>query len=373
MKAAILANDQPGFIKPMAAGLQKMLRSLGNDADVFPEGLAMLNYGVLRSPQLRLKNKLKSLVNLAKPAHFLLQQHVSWFDLRIFENKLAQYDVIIVVCNIPDSFLANKLPGVERLRQKVQRPVVLYQNYYLATRGAWHQKIISTGGNTKGYGLERYDWYLAASVVSEYPLSKQAHPYSLIGQDLRDASLVANTKPTFKVLLDFERKGFEQIRQLQIQVLEQANIEYTQLKGRYSPADIRQLYRQHSAFFLSFRESFGLPIVENQLCGSYIFTPFKNWAPSHYINKSLHVSGEGDLGDNFMVYGNKSEKLRQQLLTCQANHQAEQNEQRFQAQYPALYQGDLTQLKNFVAKLSRGKINCTSHLQHHKLNLGING
>lgn len=371
MKAAILANDQPGFIKPMAAGLQKMLRSLGHDVDVFPDGLAMLNYGAFKAAQERLKNRAKSLINLVKPERFLLKQHVSWFDLKRFEAKLAQYDVIIVVCHIPDAFLANKLLGIERIRQKVQRPVVLYQNYYLATRGDWSQKIITLGGNNKGYGLERYDWYLAASVVSESPLSKQAHPYSLIGQDLRDASLVAEAKPSFKVLLDFDRKGFEQFRQLQIQALEQTNIEYTQLKGRYSQADIRQLYRQHSALFLSCRESFGLPIVENQLCGSYIFTPFKNWAPSHYINKSLHASGEGDLGDNFMVYDNDVEKLKQQLLSCQKNHPGEQIEQSFKRQYRALYQGDLRQLSNFVTKLARGEINCTSHVRHQELNLGI--
>jgi hypothetical protein len=371
MKVAILADNQPGFIQPMADGLKKMLDRAGVTAEVFPDGLAILNYGALNGLHTGFKNLLKSTVNLAKPQHFLLQQHASWFEVKHFEVKLTQFDLIVVVCNIPDAFLAKRLNRIERIRMQTDRPIVLYQNYYLATRGQWSRKIKDPANYGGGFGLERYDWYLSASAVSEFPLSKEPHPYSLIGHDLNDGSLFAQADKPFTVLLDFNRKGFEDYRQIQIQALKETNTEYTQLSGRYSQKEIRQLYRQCSALFLSFRESFGLPVVENQLCGNYIFAPHKNWLPSHYINKSVHETGEGDLGSNFIIYDNELNKLKLLIRECRKHYQPEDSVAYFKSEYPALYHGDLTELKAFLDKVSRGEITGDTHRHHATLNYGI--
>lgn len=365
MKVAILAAPQPGFIPPMARGFKKMLGRLEVEAEIFTNGLAMLNYSHTHRLKTAAKNGLKSALNMVRKSSFLLQQNVTPTELKAFETRLGEFDLIVVICHIPDAFLADKLCGIERLRQQFKTPIVLYQNYYLPTRGDWAERIKARGG----FGLERYDWYLPASVVSEYALTQdvltqdtttpEPHRFSLIGHDLRDDSLFVESnkadKP-FKVLLDFERKGFEAFRALQIEALEQTNTDYTQLSGRYSLADIRQIYRQHSALFLSFRESFGLPVVENQLCGNFIFAPHKKWVPSHYIDKPLHQAGEGALGVNFRIYDNQLETLKAQIIQCRENYQPKQVVVDFKRQYPQLYHGDLEALQGLLAKVGAGNL-----------------
>ncbi|MFT4929174.1 MAG: hypothetical protein ACI8WB_005304 [Phenylobacterium sp.] len=376
LRVAILAADQPGFVSPMAKGLQKMLSAVGAEAEIFSQGLAMLNFSTAGQVKTLVKNRLKAIVNQVQPQRFLLQPQVSATEVKQFLAHLSGFDVIVVVCHIPDAFLAAKLSGIEKIRQNATTqqsiPIVLYQNYYLATRGDWYQKI----KGADGFGLERYDWYFAASVVSEYPLSSECHPYSHIGHDLADGSLyVEPTKAQlpFKVLLDFERPGFEQYRLLQIEALEKTNTPYTQLRGRYSLADIRAIYRAHSALFLSFRESFGLPIVENQLCGNTIFAPYISWVPSHQLDKPLSQAGLGTVGRNFKLYDNQLEPLMAQIEHCRDNYQPDQVVADFQQQYPQLAGGDLVALQGFVDKVANGEISGCSHQHHGALNDGISG
>lgn len=371
MKVAILANNQPGFIRPMAAGLKKMLDSQGVKAEIFPNGLAILNYRMIKTFEAHMKNAVKSVFNLVRKRQYLLQKNISWFTVEKFEAQLSRFDLIVVVCNLPDAFLAKQLSRIEKIRTQTNIPIVLYQNYYLASRGDWSRQIMDPAIYGGGFGLERYDWYLVASAVSEYPLSNECHPYSLIGHDLRDGSLYAELDKPFRVLLDFKRKGFESFRQLQIQALEETNTEYLQLSDHYDAHEINMLYRQHSAIFLSFRESFGLPVVENQLCGNIIFAAHKNWVSSHYINKSVHVAGEGALGRNFIIYDNELDKLKTLIRECQKNHQPEKVVAYFREDYPALYHGDLVALKAFLYKLSVGEITGDSHLRYAVLNNGI--
>jgi hypothetical protein len=367
MKIAILANNASSFIKPMAIGLQIMLKQLSVQADIFDIGLAALNYSDSNTLKIKCKNTIKSVINLVQQKAFALHQTTNLADVKHFESQLNEYDAIIVVCNIPDAFERHKLHRIESIREKLKIPIILYQNYYLATRGAWSRKIIKSGG----FGLERFDWYLAASVSSIYSLSQEPHPCSVIGHDLTDNILKPNNNKSFKVLLDFKRKGFEHFRALQIQALEQTNTPYTQLCGTYSQAEIKSIYQQHSALFLSFKESFGLPIIENQLCGNYIFTPFNHWVSSHYIKKSVYQSGEGLLGDSFIVYNNDLQQLKNTLIECENNYNSEKIYQQFKAQYPQFYQGDLTVLKTFIDKLNNGEIHANSHQQYLSLNKGI--
>ncbi|MFT5161736.1 MAG: hypothetical protein ACI9FJ_000302 [Alteromonadaceae bacterium] len=378
MKVAILAAEQPGFVMPMANGLQKMLNAIGITTEVFPQGLLMLNYSNSQPLKTLVKNTLKKMVNRVRPQRFLLQQGVTGDQVSQFEKHLQSFDAIVVVCHIPDAFRADRLNRLEHIRQlnptnSLKRPaIVLYQNYYLATRGHWYERIKADGG----FGLERYDWYFAASVTSDYPLSDDSHPVSLIGHNLGTDDLFVNdnkTEQPFKVLLDFTRKGFEKYRELQIEALEKTATPYYQLTGRYSLSEIRALYREHCALFLSFRESFGLPIVENQLCGNYIFAPYKSWTPSHYLAKPLSQAGEGELGSNFRIYDHHLETLVKQIEHCRQNYQPQQLVANFTAQYPHLYQGDTQALHIFFAQLTSGDINAESHRQHVQLNQHIVG
>lgn len=364
MKVAVIAEDRHGFIKPMSLGLNRMLHSLGVQTHYFDRGLAMLDHHFAYSLKIEGRNWLKRAINKIKPRSFELQQTVSSKEVAAFEQQLEDFDLIIVVCPLPKSFIADQLPGIERLRLKTNVPIVLYQNYYLATRGDWPAKIKDPKNYGGGFGLERFDWYLGASVVSEYPLSQKQHPFSLIGHDLRADNLGLEDKAEFRVLLDFPQKGFESYRQRQIDALNACDIPYTELKGRYSQDEIRSLYRSHCALFLSFRESFGLPIVENQLCGNLIFTPFARWAPSHFINKSVYDPGEAALGSNFVVYDNDLEQLKSQLIKARARFSPERNLAQFKKDYPHLYSGDLEALKKLLVDVESGRIDGSSHLQY---------
>lgn len=377
MKVAILGENKPGFIQPMSLGLTTMLTRLGVESQYFCDGLALLNYqqhaGFKNGVKSRTKRLVKRTINRFKAHRYLLQQTTTVRQFKAFKAQLADFDLIVVVCHIPTAFISSELAGIEKIRSLFDIPIVLYQNYYLATRGRWFKDIVNPVKYGGGFGLERYDWYLAASIVSEYALTGEGHPCSVIGHDLVDDSLSVDTHKPFKVLLDFERKGFEQFRALQLRALAETGTPYTQLSGRYSQQQIRALYCEHSALFLSFRESFGLPIVENQLCGNFIFSPYKYWTPSHYLNKRAVQSGEGGLGSNFRVYENDLEQLKLQLQQCKDNHQPQQVREIFEAQYPQFYHGDLGALKIMLDKVTAGEIHGRSHLDHEKFNVGIVG
>ncbi|NQZ06005.1 MAG: hypothetical protein HRT35_02495 [Algicola sp.] len=373
MKVAILGENKPGFIQPMSLGLTSMLTRLGVESQYFPDGLALLNYQQQASVKNRAKMRVKKTINRFIPQRFVLQQNVTAKQLKVFEAHLPDFDLIVVVCHLPTAFINTELAGIEKIRTMFELPIMLYQNYYLATRGKWYKNIVNPANYGGGRGIERYDWYLAASIVSEYPLTGVGHPCSVIGHDLVDDSLCINAGIPFKVLLDFERKGFEKYRRTQLRALAETNTPYTQLSGRYSQQQIRALYCEHSALFLSFRESFGLPIVENQLCGNFIFSPFKHWTPSHFIGKSVYDRGEGDLGRNFRIYDNDVEKLKAQLIKCREHYQPQQVRDDFAAQYPQLYHGDLDALQAVLDKVSSGEIHGRSHLGYEKLNAGIVG
>ncbi len=377
MKVAVLGENKPGFIQPMSLGLTTMLTRLGVESQYFPDGLALLNYqqqaGLKNNVKSKSKRFVKSTINRFKPQRYLLQQTVTRKQLKAFEAHMAEFDLIVVVCHIPTAFVRRELAGIEKIRSMFDIPIILYQNYYLGTRGNWYQNIVKPTNYGGGFGLERYDWYLAASVISEYPLTGEGHPCSVIGHDLVDDSLNVNTDKPFKVLLDFERKGFEKYRAIQLRALEETGTQYTQLSGRYSQQQIRALYSEHSALFLSFRESFGLPILENQLCGNFIFSPYKHWAPSHYLNKQAVQNDEGLLGSNFRVYENDLERLKLQLVQCKAHYHPQQVREVFEAQYPQFYHGDLGALKIMLDKVIAGQIHGRSHLEYEKLNAGIVG
>lgn len=377
LSIAILAEDSPGFITPMAHGLVKMLSKFDVHSHVFYDGLQQLEYTDSSHLKQHSKNLVKKVLNVFKQRQYRLQQVIADESHQHFIRQLAQFDAVVVVCPLPRSFDKHCLVALESLRQQLGIPFVLYQNYYLATRGPWYQQIKASGG----FGLERFDWYLAASITSDFPLHNVlSHPVNVIGHDLVDDSLNCEwgykAKQPFTVLLDFERSGFEAERKIQIAALEQLDIPFTCLKGEYSLAQIRQMYREHHGLMLSFRESFGLPIIENQLCGNLIFTPSALWVPSHYLDKPIEQAGAGDLGDNFVVYHDLA-SLKAALTQAKSRHEngdiytSQLCFRRFVDQYPQYYHGVSAQLELFLQRLNRGEINSFSHLDHAKLNDSI--
>jgi glycosyltransferase involved in cell wall biosynthesis len=188
----------------------------------------------------------------------------------------------------------------------------------------------------------------------------------IIGSKLTNKYLQPRQKE-FKALIDFKRKNYLPERKIQIQILKKLNIPFTILSKRYKYSEICKIYSEHSIYFLAHRESFGLPIVELQNCGCYIFTPHKRWAPSHYINKSIYSRGEGNLNNNFIVYNNDPDQLEKKIVEIKSNYLAKKVVKEFIKKNSNLYKGNLNNLSIFIKKLKSKKINYTSHQNYKKL------
>jgi hypothetical protein len=367
MKIAILADDGASFVKPMADSLAKMLLEIGEQPTVYYSGTHFLRFLAAAQFENNPTSYSKTvLIDIAKTIanpffKFRYKRHLLFTSFSTLANDLSNSDVIIVVTDPRTAF--RPVFGIEELRRKCRVPIVLYVN---ANVMLW-PGTINTKQRHGGFGLERYDWYLYTSSIHENPLPRSYDVFSVVGIDLRGNTLYPEQKDFFAIL-DFPRKGFEGERAIQMQALEETNTSYYQLDRPMTIEGIRNIYRKSCIFFISCEETFGLPIVELQLCGSYIGTPYKQWAPSHYINKNMHEKGEGDLGTNFIVYDNDKETLKTRIIRIRSNYNPRAVIKEFADAYPHLYRGDIRALQNFVDLINRGVIHADSHRSYRRFN-----
>lgn len=363
MNVAVLGETRDGFIKPMAFGLIKMLQQLGIRATYYEKGLAVLDYSHQTNLKNHVVNGIKKSINCVRPRSYQLQDRVTQTEIKHFYSSLHNYDLLIVVSPVPTAFDRNRLKAIEKIRTKHRFPIVLYQNYYLPTRGEWLEKLRLRGDFT----LERYDWYLAATISNKNQINKTLHPVTEIGHHLENQELHHKEKNEYRVLLDYPQTGFDTYRQIQISALKQTNTPFTSLEKHHSISEIRQLYRSHCGLFLSSKESFGLPIVENQLCGNHIFTPHKNWCPGHLLENSSHHKNTNTLGDNFIVYDNCLKKLKSALMAARENYQPNSIVKRFHQQYPKFNGESINELETFFKQIKIQEINGLSHTKHQSI------
>lgn len=363
MKIAIIANNEDQFVKPTAEGLHRMLNKINIESKIYYDGHEIF-MGFRKMNIWSLRYFIKS----------------SYFNLKIILNFLKLflkgYDLFIIVSNTPRAFLRNFLVNIEFSRKIFKnQPIILYDPHYMPTRGKWY-KWITEGKpdapwlGTNNYGMERYDYYLVVSVVSEFPLAKIDHPISIIGVNLEDGTLYPEKKNKFLALIDFEQVTNMYERAIMIQALEDTKTEYVVLHHHYTIEDIRTIYRKCSIYFLASRESFGFPTIELQACGAYIFTPYSNWVPSHWF-KDPYTSGEGHLSPNFIVYDNDINKLKKEIIRIKNNYDPYEVFDTFVEYYPQFYYGNLDELSNFISKVGSREINSNSHLKYFEINSSI--
>ena len=366
MKIAILANDAASFVKPMADGLQRMLARSGVEAHIYYDGLRQLSALPSRFDVYIRENGTAPRKMFRRFVKYLLVEVPS---LARFVLRLRTYDAIVVVSTIPGVFLREFFHDETIRGLFPHTPLVLYDVFYLPTRPHWGQWL-KEGNPERGipnpdnWGLERYDWYLCASVVSEVPMPPGPQPYSLVGLDLNDGSLFPDDKSEFLVVLDFECPEYMRERAVQIEALEESHTKYVVLHGHYSIASIRKIYRKASVLLLAMRESFGLPICEAQACGAYVFTPYSEWCPSHWIKSDLARPGPGQLSENFVVYGNDKRRLISELERLKCSYDPAAVVRRFERHHPQLFRGDQNGIEEFLDKLRRGEIHSRLHRQH---------
>ena len=358
MKFVIFADRSYNYIKPISVGLNRVLRESGHETEIWYDGiywLMKLNlFKVLIADIYRVFLNLRT----GNSGKFIYR----FWNLLAFYNRkkkkaLKECDCIIVVDNCPSVFYASDIRRLEYLRTKFKKPIVNYDFHYLPNQ-AWYKRIAS---NPKNFGLERFDWYLPVGIVTEYAIPKEIPViFNCIGMNITDSNLYPEQKD-FQVLLDFKRPGYEVYRDMVVSVLEEENIPYIQLDGRYTTDEIRSIYRKCSVYFVAVRESFGLPIAEIQLCGGYVFTPYAEWCPAYFLNKSPYVKGVGNLGRNFIVYDNDKEKLRVELKRIQKEFDSNVVIRNFKEDYQDYYEINKKELCSFVQKISDGLINADTH------------
>ncbi|HRY97915.1 MAG TPA: hypothetical protein P5550_02560 [Bacteroidales bacterium] len=364
MKAAILTNDLNSFYKPLAEGLGRMFARAGVKAGVRYDGLDLLDFSYQPKPyQGDLPRFFSANINrLRKKAR-----------QDAFFRWLKDFDLLVVVANNPYAFIRDRLSGIERFRAlRPEVPVVQYNYSYLpvAGKGGLYREYFVDGLGTLAFGLERYDHYLMVTASTPQPLPREAQPLSVIGMDLDDGSLYP-AQEGFRVLLDFPREGKEAERELVLRVLAKTGIPYTTLSGNYSIKDIRAIYRNSGAYFVSFLESFGFPICELQACGSLIFSPYPSWLYSHSIKEDIHLPGLGRYTDNFIVYENREDLLAAALLKARDTFDAQAVRARFLQEQGAFFRGDMEAVDSFLNAVRQGTIHGGSHQAHRALHQGI--
>ncbi len=347
-----------------------MLVACGAEPVIFNEGLENL--------ALRQSIDRSSLRTLAASS---LRLSASRRRFEAFVQELSGVDAIVIVANVPISFSPGVFPNIELLRKRLPKvPIVNYDLHYLPTLDSW-ARLLLRGEITKltardlsmfdkgRFGLERYDWYLMAAAGTEIPLPPGRQPFSLIGLDLDDGTLYPDQRGEFRALIDFEqdRGDYSRYRKAQLEALKLAGVPYTVLDGYYTRAEIREIYRHTSIYFLASAESFGLPICELQACGARIFLPNHYWAASHWLGRDLYTEREPELSPNFVIYDDDADKLAKRIEEVRQSFDAAAVRATFEQCQPHLFHGDLAEMKSFLEKLESGAIHAGLHEQHRSI------
>jgi hypothetical protein len=368
LKILILSNNENSYVKPLSDGLAKAISALGHECAVIENGHLLLNkHSSIAFFKKMTTNFVKSIASRLLKKYFKIEQN-EWLTAQkrqLFKEKIQKADLIILTAHIPNNFLLAHFSMIEDIRKVTSVPIVNYDLVYLPTRLFWKNKIKEA--NMGKMLMDRYDWYLAISYVSEEGLKGDYHPFHHIGLDITHPDLRVSPKE-FVAILDFPQKGFEAERNLQLAVLRELNMPFITLKSPLSKPNLFAIYRKGALFFLSFRESFGLPIVENQLCGNKIVTPYTHWVPSHQLKNDYAQDGEGTLNTNFLVYNNDKETLKKLLLTEQKNYNPKQVYEDFKKDYPYYNEINAAALNDFLHKIKEKSIHADTHVEHNILN-----
>jgi len=336
VKVAILHSHRNSSPKVLANGLAEMLAELGIHSDAFDVSILYRKLPVLRRSR-----------HYAGPVSHAIARAVHWFpDARMLQ-KLAQYDVIVVSECCPEAFYRNSL-GIEYLRHRLRKPIVLYEVFFLEN-SPFQVRHLEAGNH---FLAARYDWHLASADITEFRAVPSAESrWSRVGLRIAKSNLRHGSKSGFLALVDFPQRGNEQFRADQIRALTELNIPFVELTntGRHSIHEMREIYNQTSVFFLQHMESFGVSIAEALAAGNQVFLPSDAWAMAWKIGE------RNELPDVFTVYEGFHE-LKARLAAFKLAWQRRETPARvfseFVRIYPHYYYGEPARLKLALSRLA---------------------
>lgn len=345
LKIALTCGPENGSPKLLAETLENFISNSGHTAKVYYQVKAFRR---LLSNQVV---KYNWLVWMLYKAKYLIA------DRKLF-SQLKEFDAVVICDWTPNGFYKDTY-NIEKLRSIIRgKPILYYAVQYLQNSPTIIEKLKS-GGHA---GLERYDWHLAVSAITEIR-GIPAPPWSQIGLNLRSTGLKAVPKEEFFAIVDFLRPGYESYREIQKESLEELGIPYISLEIAYSMDEIRAIYKKASIFFIQFPEAFGLPIAECLASGCYIGTPESSWAMSWRLDEAVEIHGPGRLPECFIIYYGK-EDLKKQLLTIKEEFDIIKTPQNvfdvFYKNYPTFYEGNQEAINDVFSRISGQRLSAGS-------------
>ena len=336
MKVAILRSSKNSSPKVLANGLGEMLEELGIESEAFDVSLLYRKLPILRRSR-----------HFPGPVVHAVARAARWLPDAATLEKLSTCDVIVVSECCPEAFFRNSL-GIEYLRKKLGKPIVLYEVFFLENSPFQVRQLEAANH----YLAPRYDWHFAAADITEFRAIPSAESrWSRVGLRIAKSNLRHGSKSGFLALVDFPQPGNEQFRADQIRALKELGIEYLELSGsgRYSIHEIREIYNQTSVFFLQHMESFGVSIAEALAAGNQIFSPSHAWA------MAWKVGDANQLPDVFTLYEGFDE-LKVRLAAFKRAWQRRETPARvfseFVRIYPHYYFGEPQNVKSALSRLA---------------------
>lgn len=335
MRIAIITRPDDASPKVLAISLQKLIKKCHVECDIFYE------HGFLMR-RVPLFGRFKQVGRI----HFTLKRYLKHYPRdKKFLLKLKEYDAVIISDCEPNGFWKHHF-GIEKLKGILKKPLAFHEVYYLGNVPTHIERLKRQGHPT----MERYDWHLAVTDTTEVR-SLPKPPWSVVGLNLEGEGLELGHKKDFFAIVDFERKGYEKFRDDQIRVLDTLGLPYVAFEKRMTMPEIRDYYKRASLIFLSFPETFGVPIAECLACGTAVFTPSSSWPMSWRLDEKPQPNSEGKLPNCFVEY-ETSIKLEKYLLEFYHNWDKEKTPEKireiFLNTYPHFFYGNLDGVKAFI-------------------------
>jgi hypothetical protein len=285
MKVVLLARPENRSPRVLAESLRVQLEENETSADI------IYDVGLLRR-LVAWQHKKQS-----TRFHFWIRQKLRHaLTDRVLIRRLRRYDAVIVCECIPNAFWNHEF-NVEKLRELIQKPILLYEVFYLGNAPSQLAHLALHAHPQIG----RYDWHLSVSRVTEVTRPATG-PWSYVGLDLAYLRLQPPKRERFVALLDFAQPGYEEYRSNQLRILRELEIDTICLDGNYTIGEIRRIYSRASIFFLQTPEAFGLPIAECFSVGTKVYLPNAHWAMSWRPPTTDNETTSADLSPPFVTY-----------------------------------------------------------------------
>jgi len=359
MKIAILTDRVNSYRKPMAQSLQRLFRKVGVHSEIISDGISLLpSHGTHLC-------RTNSAHGIGPKMKRTLSSLLSWRRYKRQLRRLRDFDCVVIVDHVPSAYYGSFFDD-QRLRNDLgDIPIVLYDLIHLCSTPYWIRALHTEDAKNgvpagRHFGLDRYDFHLCISDCPNAANGIRCDASLRVGIDLTDDSLMVRPKDTFSAIIDFERPDKARDRAIQVLACEQANVSYHVLSGTYDLMEIRRIYSQSSVYFVAHYESFGLPILENQACGNYVFTPDPAWCRAHWIAKSEGCANP--LTPNFIVYESDCDSLARDLRRLKSDYSPDKVRETLSREQPWFLYGDLLAVERFLNMLTNRTISSSSHL-----------